>query len=102
MVRFITAAALVLTCSATATTAIAADGADAAATLASGAAAVAPALAADVDWALPAVHIGSASRGAVLPALYISLAGLQAYDAYSTVTGVRRGAVEANGLMKNV
>jgi len=99
MIRFITAAALVLTCSATA---IAADGADAAATLASSAAAVAPALAADVDWALPAVHIGRASRGAVLPSLYVSLAGLQAYDAYSTVTGLRRGAVEANGVMKNV
>ena len=66
-------------------------------------AAVVPALAADVDWALPAVHIGAgASRGSVLPSLYVSLGALQAFDGYSTTTGLRRGATEANGMMKNV
>lgn len=36
------------------------------------------------------------SRGAALPILYGVLAGLQAYDGWSTVSGVRRGAVESN------
>jgi hypothetical protein len=36
------------------------------------------------------------SRGAVLPALYVSLAGLNAFDAYSTSRGVSSGAAEAN------
>jgi hypothetical protein len=36
------------------------------------------------------------SRGAVLPVLYGALAGLQAYDGWSTMTGVKRGAVETN------
>jgi len=61
-----------------------------------------PALAADVDWSLPAIHVESASRGSVLPSLYASLAGLQAFDGYSTLVGVRRGAVETNGIIKNV
>jgi len=39
------------------------------------------------------------SRGAALPILYGALAGLQAYDGWSTVTAVRRGAVEANPAM---
>ena len=39
------------------------------------------------------------SRGAALPILYGTLAGLQAYDGWSTVTGVRRGAVESNRVM---
>ena len=40
-----------------------------------------------------------ASRGAALPMLYGALAGLQAYDGWSTVTAVRRGATEANPAM---
>jgi hypothetical protein len=40
-----------------------------------------------------------ASRGAALPILYGALAGLQAYDGWSTVNGVRRGAVESNRAM---
>jgi hypothetical protein len=36
------------------------------------------------------------SRGAALPVLYGMLAGLQAYDGWSTVSAVNRGAVEAN------
>jgi hypothetical protein len=38
-------------------------------------------------------------RPAILPALYISFAGLQAYDVYSTRLGVARGAAEANPLV---
>jgi hypothetical protein len=36
------------------------------------------------------------TRGPVLPALYGTLAGLQAYDGWSTVRAVRLGATEAN------
>jgi hypothetical protein len=60
-------------------------------------------LAADVDWSLPAVHIGGpVRRGGLLPALYVSLAGLNAFDAYSTSVGLSRGAREANPLMQSV
>ena len=41
-------------------------------------------------------------RGGLLPTLYVSLAGLQAYDAFTTTRGLSRGAVESNGLMKGV
>lgn len=58
-----------------------------------------PPLAGDVDWTLPLLHIGAPKRGAVLPVLYVSLAGLNAYDAYSTSVGVAAGAREANLLM---
>jgi hypothetical protein len=52
-----------------------------------------------------ALRLGTPSgvaRGGLLPALYVSLAGLQAYDAFSTTRGLSRGAVESNGLMKGV
>jgi hypothetical protein len=76
--------------------------ADDAARAARAAAAVRP-LATDVDWSLPAVQFGApARRGRVLPALYVSLAGLNAFDAYSTSAGLSRGAREANPLMKSV
>jgi len=39
------------------------------------------------------------SRPRVLPALYAGSAGLQAFDAYSTLKGLSRGATEANPLM---
>ena len=42
------------------------------------------------------------SRGAALPILYGALAGLQAYDGWSTVSGVRRGATEANPALAGV
>ena len=42
------------------------------------------------------------SRGAALPILYGTLAGLQAYDGWSTATAVRRGAVETNPVMARV
>jgi hypothetical protein len=46
------------------------------------------------------IHVESSSRGA-LPALYVTLAGLQAYDGFSTFRSVRNGGVEANPLMRN-
>jgi hypothetical protein len=39
------------------------------------------------------------SRPPTLPALYVSLGGLQAYDGYSTVHGVKNGARESNVLL---
>jgi hypothetical protein len=56
-------------------------------------------LATDTDWSVPAVHIGSGvgrSRGALLPSLYVSLAALNLYDAYTTRTGLNQGAIESN------
>jgi hypothetical protein len=56
-------------------------------------------LATDTDWSVPPVHIGSAtgtSRGTLLPSLYVSLAGLNLYDAYATHVGLSQGAVESN------
>jgi hypothetical protein len=35
----------------------------------------------------------------VLPALYVSFAGVQVYDAYTTMNGTTHGAAEANPLM---
>jgi len=69
--------------------------------IAAAAMAAAAPIAAEIDWtSRPMASI--ANRPGVLPVLYVSLAGLQAYDGYSTLTGVRRGAGETNGLMKNV
>ena len=65
-----------------------------------------PARAADGDGAprtvltLPIVK--TPARPVALPLLYVSLAGLQAYDVYSTRTALGRGAVEANPLMGGV
>jgi hypothetical protein len=60
--------------------------------------------ASEIDWTLPAVHFGQAmrSRGALLPALYVGLSSLNAFDAYSTSTGLSRGAKEANPMMRGV
>ncbi len=41
-------------------------------------------------------------RGTLLPSLYVSLAGLNAFDAYTTTVGVAKGATEANPLMRGV
>jgi hypothetical protein len=43
-----------------------------------------------------------ASRPRVLPALYISLAAFQAFDAYSTARGLSSSAQESNPLMQHV
>jgi hypothetical protein len=48
--------------------------------------------------ASPAVLL-PASRGAALPSLYVSLAALEMYDGYTTMTGVRHGAVEGNPVL---
>jgi hypothetical protein len=59
-------------------------------------------LAGDIDWALPAVHVGDPSRGRMLPALYVTFAALQAYDGYSTTVGLAHGARESNGAVAGV
>lgn len=41
-------------------------------------------------------------RGAVLPLLYVGLAGLNAFDAYTTTVGLSNGAREANPLLRSV
>ena len=41
-------------------------------------------------------------RPSALPALYVASAGLQGYDAYSTLTALKHGGVEANPFMKSV
>ena len=41
-------------------------------------------------------------RPMVLPALYATTVGLQAYDAYSTLTVLKNGGVEANPVMKGI
>ncbi len=41
-------------------------------------------------------------RGTLLPSLYVSLAGLNAFDAYTTTVGVSTGATEANPVMRGV
>jgi hypothetical protein len=82
-----------------------AAGADGEQTMAAIGAAAAPALAADVDWSLPGMHVsrGVDSRGALLPTLYGSLAALNAFDAFTTSKAIRSGSgVEANPLMQGV
>jgi len=95
-IRAIAGAALMLTV--IATSASADDNAGSLAERAAALAATSEGAAAPISF----VHIPKPSRGAVLPGLYVSLAALQAYDGYSTMTGLQRGAVEANGVMKNV
>jgi hypothetical protein len=55
--------------------------------------AAAPAAAVATEWHLP-------RRPAVLPALYVGSALLQAFDAYSTMKALSMGGHEANPLMK--
>jgi hypothetical protein len=42
------------------------------------------------------------TRGVVLPLLYVSLAGLNGWDAYSTSVGLAHGAHETNRMMAGV
>ena len=53
------------------------------------------------DFRLPG-RVIPADRGSLLPALYVSLAGLQAYDGYSTSRGLKSGASEANAVLGTV
>jgi hypothetical protein len=43
--------------------------------------------------------VAPAVRGSVLPSLYTSLIGLQAYDGYSTNRGLKNGASESNAIL---
>jgi hypothetical protein len=43
-----------------------------------------------------------ARRPAALPALYVSLVGLQIFDGYSTTRGLNQGASESNPLMAGI
>jgi hypothetical protein len=88
-----------------------------------------PAFAADADNAAPALTVAPATmaaaaaaanatpaaapdfainnsfrvrRPSILPALYATSAALQGYDAYSTMSALKAGGVEANPLMKTV
>lgn len=45
----------------------------------------------DADGALRLIQFGGASRGSVLPALYVSFAALQLVDGYTTTIGPRLG-----------
>ena len=54
------------------------------------------------DWSLRPVEFRTGRRPSVLPALYVSLAALQAFDGYSTTAGLSRGAQEANPMMRGV
>jgi Domain of unknown function (DUF5658) len=67
-------------------------------------AAAMPALAADIDWSLAPARVGSSnSRGALLPSLYISLAALNAFDAYTTSKGLQSGVGrESNAMMQGI
>ena len=56
-----------------------------------------PVFAADPPASLAATPL---ERPAALPVLYTTLAGLQIYDGYSTLSGRARGAREANPLMQ--
>lgn len=70
---------------------------------------LAPALAAAATALAPAPALLTAQprtpaprRPALLPALYAGTALLQGYDAYSTLTVLQRGGVEANPLMRGL
>jgi hypothetical protein len=56
----------------------------------------------DLRPALAPIQIGAPSRGAVLPLLYAGYAGLQAFDATTTLRGAKLGAQEANPLMSGL
>jgi hypothetical protein len=56
--------------------------------------------AANADGAVaPVFRFG---RPSLLPALYATSAALQGYDTYSTLTALKRGAREANPMMKSI
>jgi hypothetical protein len=59
-------------------------------------------LGADVEPVPTAPSVVAARRGALLPTLYVSLAGLNAVDAYTTTKGLSMGATEANPLLKTI
>lgn len=64
------------------------------------AAATVPAPAAAQDFGTRSSY--TRNRPGMLPALYAASAALQGYDAYSTLTALKNGGVEANPIMKTV
>jgi hypothetical protein len=64
----------------------------------------AAASAADVNWSLTPRPVSiDASRGALLPSLYVGLATLNALDAYTTSTAIHSGAGrEVNPIIRGV
>jgi hypothetical protein len=50
----------------------------------------------------PTLKAAAPTRGRVLPILYVNYVALQAYDGYTTIHGVRRGAREANPMMSSL
>jgi hypothetical protein len=71
-----------------------------AAVAAATAAAPAPAPAPGADFSTNV--FARVKRPAALPTLYVASAALQGYDAYSTLSAIRAGAVEANPVMQGV
>ncbi len=63
---------------------------------------VAVALAPQFDAAAFSKRTWEPKRPALLPALYGMSAVLQGYDAYSTMTVLKHGGVEANPMMKSI
>lgn len=51
---------------------------------------------------LTQIRIPADARPFFLPSMYVSLAALQGYDAYSTLRALNQGAVEANPMMRGV
>jgi hypothetical protein len=103
MVRRI-AAAFGFVILASVTPVLAAQPADADAQAAANESRVAAPLFVDLDWSARIAMSAPVSekRPSILPGLYVSLAGLNAYDAFSTLRGVSNGAKEANGAMQGV
>jgi uncharacterized protein DUF5658 len=62
--------------------------------------AVASDTAGETDSTLPPVTFGHQSRGGLLPGLYVSLAALNGFDAYTTSKGLSLGAAESNPMMR--
>jgi hypothetical protein len=60
-------------------------------------------LIAKTDWYASRSRIASSTtRGPLLPALYVTYAALNAFDAYSTSKGLAGGATEENPFMRGV
>jgi hypothetical protein len=52
-------------------------------------------------WHTPVRKVAP-TRGSLLPALYVSLIGLEAYDGYSTTRGLKQGATESNRFLSRL
>jgi hypothetical protein len=61
-----------------------------------------PAAPVETNRAPSGVRFGGPRRGALLPSLYVGLAGLNAFDPYATMKGLSNGAVEANPVVRGL